>query len=241
VVLAQHISRRELKKDEVRDTLAHGAEAVLSHQTLAIILVLAAIVAAGGVYGWRTYSQARSADAQAGFNSAMTIFQAPTGPAQSPGELTYTDENKKFTDAEKAFSSVATKYSRTRAGRLAAYYAALSDEKLKNDGAAENWLNGLLRTKDADVVAMAKFELAGLDARSGKTDAAIQLYQQLIAQPSLLVPKPEAMLAMANCYRAKDPSQAAKLYGQIKSEYPDTPIADQADEALALLAPASKS
>ncbi len=239
--MAQHISRRELKKDEVRDTLAHGAEALLSHQTSTIVLVVVAIAAAACVYGWRTYTARQAEHAESSFNSAMEIFQTPVGPAQAPGELTYTDENKKFTDAEKAFSKTAKDYGRTRAGQLAAYYAALSDEKLKNDAAAEKWLNSVAASKDVEVASIAKFELAGLDARSGKTDQAIQTYQQLLAQTSLLVPKPEVMLALANCYRTKDPSQAAKLYGQIKTDYPDTPVADQADEALALLPAASKS
>jgi predicted negative regulator of RcsB-dependent stress response len=235
VVLAQHISRKELKKDEVRDTLAHGAEALLSHQMFTIVVVIVAILAVAGVYGWRYYSQTEATRAETGFNSAMTIFQTPVGPPQTPGQLTYLDEHKKFADAEKAFAKVATKYGRTRAGHLAAYYAALSDEKLNNDAAAEKWLNGVAESKDSDVASMAKFELAGLDARAGKTEEAIKIYQQLMTQTSILVPKPEVMLALANCYRAKDPSQAAKLYGQIKADYPDTPIADQADEALALL------
>jgi predicted negative regulator of RcsB-dependent stress response len=240
VALAQHISRKELKKDEVRDTLAHGAEALLSHQTFTIFLVVLALAVAAGVYGWRTYAQRQSAGAAAGFNSAMAVYQAQVGAAQTPGQLTYPSDGQKYTDAEKAFSKVATDYKRTRSGQLAAYYAALSDEKMNNVPAAEKWLNGLTASKDPEIVAMAKYELAGIDARSGKNDEAINLYKALIAKPSILVPKPEVMLALANCYSAKNPSQAAKLYGQIKSDYPDTPIADQADEALALL-PASKS
>jgi predicted negative regulator of RcsB-dependent stress response len=233
--LAQHISRRELKKDEVRDTLAHGAEALLSHQTSTIVLVVVAIVAAACVYGWRMYSQTHAEHAESSFNSAMEIFQAPVGAPQAPGQLAYASEDKKFVAAEQAFSKINRHYGRTRAGRLAAYYAALSDEKLGNNASAEKWLDGLANSKDADVASMAKFELAGLDARNGKTDQAIALYKQLLAQTSILVPKPEVMLALANCYSTKDPSQAAKLYGQIKADYPDTPIADQADEALALL------
>lgn len=238
--MVQHISRKELKKDEVRDTLAHGAEALLSHQAFTIFVVLLALAVAAGVYGWRTYSQGQSASAAAEFNNATTIYQAQVGGAQTPGQLTYASDIQKFTAAEDAFAKVATKYKRTRSGQLAAYYAALSDEKLGNVAAAEKWLDGLTARKDPEVVAMAEYELAGINARSGKNDQAIKIYQDLIAKPSILVPKPEVMLALANCYRAKDPSQAAKLYGQIKSEYPDTPIADQADEALALL-PASKS
>ncbi len=238
--MVQHISRRELKKDEVRDTLAHGAEALLSHQKSTILLVLVAVLAAACVYGWRVYAQAQAENADSKFNSAMEIFQAPVGPPQAPGQLSYANADKKFADAEQAFSKISQHYGGTRAGQLAGYYAALCNEKLGNNVLAEKWLDGLIKSKDADVASMAKFELAGLDARAGKTDQAIDLYKQLLTQTSILVPKPEVMLALANSYRAKDPSQAAKLYGQIKADYPDTPIADQADEALALL-PAAKS
>jgi TolA-binding protein len=43
------------------------------------------------------------------------------------------------------------------------------------------------------------------------------------------------MLALAQHYGEKNPAEAAKLYGQIKTDYPDTPIAEQADQALSLL------
>ena len=43
------------------------------------------------------------------------------------------------------------------------------------------------------------------------------------------------MLALAQHYSQKDPTEAARLYGQIKTDYPDTPIAEQADQALSLL------
>lgn len=239
--MAQHISRKELKTDEVHAALEQGWQALISHEKFTIGVLIVTVIVAAGVFGWRWYSASQALHAQADFTSAMDIFQAPVGPPQAPGQLTYTDENKKFTEAEKAFSKAAKNYGRTRAGQMAAYYAALSDEKLNNNAAAEKWLEGIKGSKDAEVASMAKFELAGLYAREGKSDQAIPIYQALMAQPTILVPKPEVMLALANCYRVKDPSQAAKIYGQIKTDYPDTPIADQADEALALLPAASKS
>ena len=39
-----HISRKELKKDAVRDTFAHGADAVLAHQQQTIYLVIAGLI-----------------------------------------------------------------------------------------------------------------------------------------------------------------------------------------------------
>jgi predicted negative regulator of RcsB-dependent stress response len=233
--LVQHISRKELKKDEVRETFAHGAEAVLSHQQLTTYILIAAVVVALGVFGWRTYSQRQTVKAFAAFDDAMKVFQAPVGAPPTPGEVTYPDANKKFTDAQQKFSGVASKYPSTHAGELARYYAALSLERLNKNDDAKKMLQGLVSSSDEDVAAMAKFELAGLDDEMNQGDEAVKLYQELIAKPTVLVPKPITMLALAGHYRTTNPSEAAKLYGQIKSDYPDTPIAEQADQALALL------
>lgn len=233
--MAQHISRRELKKDEVRDTFERGAEAVLSHQQLTLYLLIAAIVVAVGVYGWRLYSQRQTVKAFAAYDDAMKIFQAPVGAPPTPGEPNYTDESKKFTDAEQKFADLARQYPRTRAGELANYYVALSFEKLDKNAQAKAALQPLTGSSDVEVAAMAKFELAGLADRMGQGDDAVKLFQDLIAKPTVLVPKPVVMLALANHYAEKDPAQAAQLYTQIKTEYPDTPIAEQADEALSLL------
>jgi predicted negative regulator of RcsB-dependent stress response len=233
--LAQHISRRELKKDEVRDTFERGAEALLSHQQLSLYLLIAAVVVALGIFGWRTYTQRQTVKAFAAYDDAMKIFQAPVGAPPAPGEPNYTDNTKKFTDAEQKFSGVAKQYPRTRAGELAHYYVALSLEKLDKNAEAKAALQPLTGSSDPEVAAMAKFELAGLDDRMGQGDDAVKLYQDLIAKPSVLVPKPVVMLALADHYAPKDPAQAAKLYTQIKTDYPDTPIAEQADQALSLL------
>jgi predicted negative regulator of RcsB-dependent stress response len=233
--LAQHISRKELKKDEVRATFAHGAEAVLSHQQLTSYLLIAAVIVAVGVFGWRTYAQRQTVKAFAAYDDAMKIFQVPVGVPAAPGEVTYTDANKKFADAQQKFSDVASKYPRTRAGELARYYAALSFEKLDKNSQARESLQGLSKSSDVEIAAMATFELASLDDRTGQGDEAAKLYQQLIAKPTLLVPKPIIMLALAEHYGIKNPAEAVKLYTEIKSQYPDTPVAEQADEALALL------
>jgi predicted negative regulator of RcsB-dependent stress response len=233
--LAQHISRKELKKDEVRDTFAHGAEAVLSHQQLTMYLLIAAVIVAAGIFGWREYAQRQTVKAFSAFDDAMKIYQAPVGVPPTAGEVTYADASKKFADAQQKFSDVASKYPRTRAGELGRYYAALSFEKLDKNAQARESLQGLSNSRDDEVAAMARFELAGLDDRTGQGDEAAKLYQQLIAKPSLLVPKPVVMLALAQHYAEKNPTEAAKLYGQIKTDYPDTPIAEQADQALALL------
>jgi tetratricopeptide (TPR) repeat protein len=233
--VSQHIPRKQLKKDEFRETLAQGAEAVLSHQQLTSYLVIAAAVIALGVFGWRTYSERRTVEAFAGFDAAMKVFQAPVGTPTAPGETTYPDDNKKFTEANQKFSYVASHYPHARAGEFSSYYSALSLEKLGKNEEARKRLESLAASSDAEVAAMAKFELAGLNDRMGQSDEAVKLYQQLISKPTTLVPKAEVMLALADHYSISNPSEAAKLYAEIKKDYPDTPMAQEADQALALL------
>jgi hypothetical protein len=172
--VAQHISRRELKKDEVRETLAHGAEAVLSHQTLTSYLLVAVAVVALCVFGWKTYTQRQTVKASAAFDDAMKVFQArvraPSEPA-GPSELTYVDEKNKFSDAAQKFQDVATKYPHTRPGQLAAYYAGLCDEQLGKNDDARRWFQGIADSSaTGDFAALARFELAQLDDRLEKDD-----------------------------------------------------------------------
>jgi predicted negative regulator of RcsB-dependent stress response len=233
-----HISRKELKKDELRETLAQGADAVLSHKLFTTYLLLAGIVVALSVFGWKTYADRQTMKAAAAYDEAMKSYQARIRTASEPtlpGETTYFDDNNKYSDAAKKFAEVATKYSHTRPGQLAAYYAALSDEKLGKMDDAKKWLQGLASAGNDDFASMARFELAQINDRQGQGDEAVKLYQQLIAKPTVLVPKPVVMLALAEHYGAKNPTEASRLYSQIKSEYPDTPIAQQADQELNLL------
>jgi hypothetical protein len=229
------IVRKDLKKDQVRETFAHGAEAVLSHQTLALYVLAGAIVVAAGAFGWWTYTQRQTAQASSAFDSAMRTFQTPAGAPPVPGETAYPDDHQRFTAAAQEFSEVAAKYPRTRGGQLSRYYRALSYEKTDKNDDAKKLLRGLESGGNEEAGVLARFELAQLDDRTGQGDEAVKLYQELIAKPSILAPKPVVMLALASHYGQANPSEAAKLYSQIKSEFPDTPIAEQADQALALL------
>ena len=104
--MAQHILRKDLKKDEIRESLVHGVESVASHQKLLWIVVSAALVVGLAIFGWNTYSQRQTAKASAALDDAMKIFQArirAPGESAEPGEITYVDEKNKASDAERKF------------------------------------------------------------------------------------------------------------------------------------------
>jgi predicted negative regulator of RcsB-dependent stress response len=237
--LPQHsLSRKELRKDEVRETLSHGAQAVFAHQHQIWVYGGMALLVAIAVLGWRFYTQKQTAKGSAALADAMKVYQArirtAAEPAQ-PDETTYLDEKNKYGDAEKKFTEVANRYSRTRPGQLARYYAALSLEKLNRYSEAENDLKTLESSSDESLSALARFKLAQVYDEDGKGSQAVQLYQQLSNKPSFFVPKPIVLLALADHYSGSDPTQAAKLYKQVKDEFPDTQAAQQADERLQVL------
>lgn len=236
--MARHITRKELKKDEIRETLTHGAEAIASHQRQIWIYGGVALVAVLAVLGWRFYTQKQTARASLALADAMKIYQArirtAAEPAQ-PDEVTYIDEKNKYGDADKKFMEVANRYPRTRPGQLARYYAALSLERLGRYDEAENDLKSLESSRDESLSALARFKLAQVYDEAGKGPEAVQLYKELADKPTLFVPKPVVLLALADHYSSSDPAQASKLYNQVKSEFPDTQAAQQADERLQLL------
>lgn len=233
--MTQHISRKELKQDEIRETLAHGAEAVLTHQRATWMIAGLVIVVLGAVFGWRMWSERQTLKAAAMLDAATKVYEArirAPGEPEQPGELTYVAEKNKYEDAAKKFAEVAGQYGRTRPGLMARYYAALSLEKLGRWDEAQKWLREMEGSGDAEFAALARFKLADTFEHTGKPEQAAALYRQLIDKPAALVPKPLAMLALADNLSKRSPAEAQKLYEQIKKDYPESTIADQAERAL---------
>jgi predicted negative regulator of RcsB-dependent stress response len=236
--VAQHILRKDLKKDEIREKFVHGVETVASHQQLLWVVAGAALLVAIAFFGWGSYSRRQTAKAAAALADGMKIFQArirAVGEPEQPGEISYVDEKNKYADAEKKFLQVANQYGRTRPGQIARYYAALSEVPLKKYADAERTLKMLDSSGDETLTSLARFQLAGVYDQEGKATQAVDVYKQLLDKPTLFVPKPLVLLTLADHYRKTDPAQAAKLYTQIKQDFPDTAAADQADQDLQML------
>ena len=239
--MAQHISRKELKRNELAEVVTHGAEAVAAHQRLTWIIAGSVLAVLLAVFGWRYYSQRQTARATVEFDAAMRVYEArirAPGEAAVAGEVTYVDEKNKFTDAAKHFSDAAAKYPRTRPGQMARYYAGLSLAQMDRNEEAEKELKAVESSGDEVLAPLARFQLAQLYDKTNRADQALQLYQQLADKPTEFVPRPVVLLKMADHYSQRNPQEAAKLYNQVKEEFPDSAAAQAADQGLQLLPPA---
>jgi len=240
--VTNHISRKELKQDKVRETFEHGAEAVLSHTRLASIALLILILAGAGYLGWKFYTDRQTGQAQVALDEAMRIFNssiAAPGQPTMPGEITYPDAAKRAEAAQPKLEAVAMQYPRTNPGKLARYYSALCLMDMDRLNQASEELKKLDAGSDKELSALAKFQTALIAERSGKKDEAIKTLQTLTTSGSVLVPKPMVLLELAGLYGQSDPKQATALYEQLKKDYPNTPVSDEADRGLELLSPNS--
>jgi len=135
--LTQHVSRKELKTDEVRDTFLQGIKALASHQQATLYIVVAALVVVLGVFGWRAYAARETVKASAAFDNSMNVFQAPVaapGTTPQPGVVTYKDEKTKYTEAVQKLADVAAKYPTSSLA-----WALLADDAFERGSVVESY------------------------------------------------------------------------------------------------------
>lgn len=239
--MSEHISRKELKQDKIKETFAHGAEAVFSHRLFTLIILLVVLVVVGSWSGWRIYTDRQTLHASSGFNDAMKVYTARIGPSDptQPSEPAFPDELSRSTAAQQKFVLVADKYPGNYYGRLARYYAALCLEDSERLNQALEELKKIGSTGDSEITALSQYQTAVIYSRTGKTDDAVKIYRALADQRSVLVPRSIVLLELAGALRSGNPKEALSVYEQIKKEFPDTTIAEEADKGMSTISPKS--
>lgn len=236
------IQRHELKHDEFIDTFDQVLLYVEDHSRSLLVLGLAVVLAGGSLGGFYWYSRHQESLAGAALAEAQMTFEAPVqeGLPPLPGEgqeKTFASQQAKYEAAEKEFAAVRTDFPRTEAALLAKHYQAICQFRLGNSGAAVTALDELSGAADANVAALAQFHLAGMYETLGRPMEAEKLYRQLSARPTATVPRPLALVALADLQARVNPAEARRLYEQVKNEFPNSSIAADISRRLQMLPP----
>jgi tetratricopeptide (TPR) repeat protein len=240
--VTEHLSRKELKQDKIKETIEHGAEAVFSHSQITLVVLVVILVVVSIYGGWRIQHDRKTVQASAAYDGAMKLYGARIGgtpdPAD-PSEPVFLDEAARAQAASQKFAEVADKYPSTDPGKLARYYVALCDEDLEKPNQALEELKKLSGESDKELAAMAQYQTGIIYARTGKPEDAIKVFRALADKPSIIVTRPIVLMELAGVLRQTNPKEAMTVYQQIKKDYPDTQISEAAQRGLDLLAPAS--
>jgi TolA-binding protein len=233
-------TRHQLKHDDFQEKMEVLQVFAEEHLRQIIMIGVAVIVVAGTVWWIKNYYANREAAANTQLQTAITTFHAYVGSSQDSNQMgageSYPTAEAKYQKALTEFSEVVRNYPRTKAGAYALIQMGICQSQLGNETASIKTLQGTAKNSDKEIASQAQFALAGVLAKTGKTEEAGKIYQDLADHPTTMVPRATALLAMADAYRATQPKRAREIYQQVQKEFgSDTLVADVLKQQLASL------
>jgi tetratricopeptide (TPR) repeat protein len=228
-------TRHALKQDKLITATQSGLEWLESNRSGLLRWMIATVVVGGlavaGAVVWYQRSQA----AQQLLSQAMDIYATPLatpGEPAPPGQTTYATAADRAAAAYPLFEKAANDYSWQSAGKIARYFAGVTEADMGKTAQAESELKQAANSASSNVAALARLALANLYAQDGNTSQAASMFQDLIAHPTSTVPKSAAQLQLAQMYEKTDPNEAKRIYAQIEDQDKDTDAAQIAQQNL---------
>ncbi len=233
-------TRQQLKQDRFAETARETVSWAVEHRNKLIVAgVLVVVILAVVVGGW-FYLNEQDQTASVAFGTAISTYQAPLRPPNAPAQAdvqSFTSAAQRAEAAQKEFQAVVDKYPHTRSAEFARYFIGLTYRDMGKDNEAEKYLKEVAGGHNQSLGSLARFALAGIYAQTKRPADAIKIYQDLIAHPTTTVPKTTAQLELAMVYEPQQPSEAARIYEEIRKAEPQSVAAEVANTRLAAINP----
>lgn len=210
-------TRKELKSDHLVMEVEHGVEYVQDHRKQFIrygAIAAAAIAVVAGIVWYQGY---RHEERQAALAAAMEIPQANVGPAQNEFTLAFPTQDAKDKAWTKAFSELAAKYPGSDEGVIGEYYIAVQAADKGNFAVAEKGFKSVAESGEKSYASVAKLALAQVYQGQGKQKDAEQLIRSVMENPTAMVSKEQAIIALARCIAPANAQEARKLLEPLRA------------------------
>ena len=230
--MSTHLSRKELKQDNVALKVEETTHFLVTHRALATKVggvVLAVLVI--GLGSWFFISSRRDSREQA-LASALALQNATIGQIVGAQAATqsFPTEAAKSDAIHKAFNSIISQDGGSDEAYAAEYYLAGIDvTDGKQDDALKKY-DHVAAGGNADYASMAKLAKAQVLFSLNRAPEAETVLKDLIANPTAMVSKEQASMVLANGIAASQPEEARKLLTPIAAEKSD--VAQAAAAAL---------
>jgi predicted negative regulator of RcsB-dependent stress response len=148
------------------------------------------------------------------------IYEAPVGPASSnpPNTVTFTTQEEKTKAVHKTLGELVNKYPGTDEAAIATYYLGAYSSDQGNLGEAEKDFKQVIDSGKREYASLAKLSLAKVYQSQGKTADAEKLLRSLVANPTILVSKQQATIALAEALAPTKPEEARKLLEPLRAD-----------------------
>ena len=142
----------------------------------------------------------------------------------------YTTAAARAKEANREFVAIAHDYSWLPEGAKAHYFAGVTYEDLGQNGNAETELKAAAGSWNRNLANLAKLALAGLYRQTARDNEAIDLYNEIVAKPSVTVSASVAQLDLADLYASEGKQdQARALWAKVKDADKDGAAGSIAD------------
>ena len=236
-------TRHQLKEDRFSRVTLGAAEktahwSVEHRNTLAIAVVVVALIAAGAVGGWY-YLSAQDEKASFDMSQALRTLQAQLRPAGTPAQPdipSFTSAKERAAAAHNQFQAVVDKYPHTRTADMARYFLGVTSVSAGDNATAEKQFKDVASDGNKELASVAKLALASVYGNTNRPKDAEAIYKELTNKPTASVSKVTAELQLAELYQNNNqPLDAKRLYEQIKKDTPTTEAGQLATQKLAEL------
>ena len=209
--MAGHLTRKELKSDQVAVTVEQTVEYVQAHRQL-ITRILIAVVALAIIIGGISFYRTQQNDVrQARLAEGMRITEAAVGTAATPDALSFPTMEAKAAEENKVFSKLIADYPGSKEAYIAEYYlGGVAASQAKMDEARRRYQD-VIDHADKNTASLAKFALAQIATQENKSAEAEKLLRDLMDHPTDLVTREQAILALADSIKSRNPAEARKL------------------------------
>jgi predicted negative regulator of RcsB-dependent stress response len=211
-------TRHALKKDKFAQAAASSASWIGEHKTSVVRWAITAgvvlVLGAGALIYWVL----RSSAANAALGAALDVYTSPLAlPGAPPEPGVYATSADRAKEANREFVAVAHDYSWLPEGTQARYFAGVTYAELGQNGPAEAQLTAASHSWDHNLANLAKLALAGLYHQTARDSEAIDLYNQIVAKPSVTVSAAVAQLDLADLYASEGKQdQARALWAKVR-------------------------
>ena len=205
------LTRKDLKTDKFAVEAGHAFEFLTEHPEQLKkygAIAAAAVILIAGIFFYRSHQATAREDALA---QAMKLDDAVVSNNPVPPNITFKTQAEKDQARNKAFSDLATKYRGSREGAIGGIFMASNAADKGDMAGAEKQYKDVVDSAPSDFASLATISLAQVYHAEGKDADAEKLLNDLIKNPTTLVSKEQATIALADVKMKSNPAEARKL------------------------------
>jgi predicted negative regulator of RcsB-dependent stress response len=220
VIPLDRLTRKELKTDKFAQEVTHSLEYVAGHRKQATTYAIAAVVAVlaiAGFWFWRNQShKTRQHDLAMSLRLLdSVVMQVPQPDDPRPVFATKDEKSKAIRNS---FNDVINRYPGSNEAHVAHFHLGVLAADEGNLGEAEKHFKVVADGGDEQYASSAKLSLSQVYLSQGKPAEAERLLRDLIANPTTIVSKEQATVALARVLAPSKPADARKLLEPLQKD-----------------------